>query len=65
MPHNPTDSQRRQSPPADRRYERSCPNCGAAFISEDGRCACGGFAKAGDEMTRKTFGEPDLKKGLR
>lgn len=61
------DSQRPSSPNSPRMRELACSNCGTRFIGSGGCPSCGsGLTKSdgGEDMLRKTFDEPDMKKGF-
>lgn len=53
------------SPPGSspRYHDMTCGSCGTRWVGGSGCPSCGGFGKAGEEVTKKTFDEPDLKKG--
>jgi rubrerythrin len=52
---------------ADKHYkDLRCTLCGHQWIGNTTTCpSCNGVAKSDGEVTKKTFDEPDLKKGLR
>ena len=58
------DSQPRPSPASN--FEFTCHNCHTTFISKSSSCpACRASSARGEELTKKTIDDNDLKKGLR
>lgn len=67
MSHLKSDSLRRQLQSKLAMRELICTECGITFIGNGSCPSCNGVSKSvagGEDMLRKTFDAPDLKKGF-